>query len=199
MNKTFCFIIGCVLILPLINIHNAWAAGEIEMTMDPEIPDAGKMTMLTFTARTEDGKVWEHIDYEIIFYKGDEQILDHEFHTHTGIFTIEVIPESTSEFDIESPEGEDGAEDHGSHDEHEEKEEGNPFYKVAGPLFLDQGNYKVVAKVVGIEFKPLPPESVLSQEFSLEVIPEFPLAALVPFVFAFAVMIALVRFKSTID
>jgi hypothetical protein len=190
--------------LLLSGVYDSFAVGpSIEMGVDPDLPDAGKMTKLTFVGKTADGKVWEHIDYRIIVHKGEDEILRHEFHTHAGILDLEIIPESASEFTIEIRE-----EEHAEHEEEGKEEEeseppaettvekGEGQYLITGPLFLEEGDYKITAQIIGIEFNPLPPESVVSQEFSLQVVPEFPLAALIPMVFAFAAMISAMRFRN---
>lgn len=204
MDKVSLFFVGFIALLLSSYVQGSSAAGPtVEMDVEPEIPDAGKMTKLTFVGKTADGKVWEHVDYRIIVYKGEDEILKHEFHTHAGILELEVVPESVSEFTIEIPE-----EEHSEHEEAKGEEEesslpaettiekGERRYLVKGPLFLEMGDYKITAQIIGIEFNPLPPESVVSQEFSLQVVPEFPLAALIPMVFAFAAMISVVRFRN---
>jgi hypothetical protein len=204
MAKISILLVGFIALILSAYIQGSSAAGPtINMDVNPTIPDAGKMTKLTFVGKTADGKTWEHVDYRIIVYKGDDEIMKHEFHTHAGTLELEVIPEETSDFVVEVLK-----EDHEEHDEHDQEEstppaetsveQGEGKYSVTGPLFLEKGDYKITAQIIGIEFNPLPPASVVTQEFALQVVPEFPLAVLIPMALAFAGMISVARFRKVV-
>lgn len=76
---------------------------SIEMTIEPELPDAGEQAKLTFVGKTSDGEIWDHIDFRIIVHRAGEEIFNHEFHTHAGVLELEILPEAT-DFTIEIPE-----------------------------------------------------------------------------------------------
>ena len=174
------------------------AGASIEMVVEPELPDAGEKAKLTFVGKTSDGEIWEHIDFRIIVHRGGEEIFNHEFHTHAGVLELEILPEAT-DFTIEIPEEE------SEHEEEEEEESlppadttiepGEREYIIKGPLFLDKADYTITAQIIGIEFKPLPQDAVVTQEFGVQVIPEFPLA-LFPMVVGFVSLISILRFKN---
>ena len=182
------------------------AGSSIEMTIEPELPDAGEEAKLTFVGKTADGEIWDHIDFRIIVHRMGEEIFNHEFHTHAGVLELVILPEAT-DFTIEIPEEESEHEEKEEVHEGEEHEEeslppvdttiepGEREYIIKGPLFLDKADYTITAQIIGIEFNPLPPDAVVTQEFGVQVIPEFPLA-LFPMVFGFVALISILRFKN---
>jgi len=60
---------------------------------------------------------------------------------------------------------------------------------VQGPVFMDNGNYQVTAQIVGIEFNPL--STPLTDDFSIQVVPEFGSIIMIVFVVAIVGTIAL--------
>ncbi len=118
---------------------------------------------LSFLAKSKDlegssfspGKI-DHLDFLISVTHNGNQIWSKQFHDHDGNLILQIHPSTAaSSFTVTG-----GTEDVG-------KSTTGPYF-VDGPVFIEEGNYDISAKIVGIEFNPLP--SPLSDTFSLQVV-----------------------------
>jgi len=100
------------------------------------------------------GKI-DHLDYEISITKDGNMIWSKQFHDHDGNLRLQFHP-STSESILVSG----GDEDPG-------RSTTSP-YTVEGSIFVQDGSYDISAKIVGIEFNPLP--SPISDNFNVQVV-----------------------------
>ncbi len=136
------------------------------LDIDPMLPfdnTANDMVTLSFTAKSDELKgttmtsmVIDHLDYKVTISKdGDEKWSD-QFHDHDGNLELQITPSEGTFTRTE-------AEEVGSSE--------TKAYMISGPVFMDNGNYKVTAQIVGIEFNPLP--TPLTDDFNMQVVPEF--------------------------
>ena len=137
------------------------------LDIDPMLPfdnTANDMVTLSFTAISEEGLggssmspgVIDHLDYKVIISKDGNEVWSEQFHEHDGNLEIQFTP-SEGSFSTT------GGEEVGSTE--------TKAFMVQGPVFMDNGNYQVTAQIVGIEFNPL--STPLTDDFTMEVVPEF--------------------------
>jgi len=150
------------------------------LDIDPMLPfdnTANDMVTLSFTARSDELKVTgaiDHLDYKVIISKDGNEVWSEQFHEHDGNLEIQFTP-SEGSFSTT------GGEEVGSTE--------TKAFMVQGPVFMDNGNYQVTAQIVGIEFNPL--STPLTDDFTIEVVPEFGSIVMVTFVIAIVGIIAL--------
>jgi len=136
------------------------------LDIDPMLPfdnTANDMVTLSFTAKSDELKgttmtsmVIDHLDYKVMISKDGNEIWSDQFHDHDGNLELEITPSEGTFTRTE-------AEEVGSSE--------TKAYMISGPVFMDNGNYKVTAQIVGIEFNPLP--TPLTDDFNMQVVPEF--------------------------
>ncbi len=132
------------------------------LDIDPMLPfdnTANDMVTLSFTAMSDELKVTgaiDHLDYKVIISKDGSEVWSDEFHEHDGNLEIQFTP-SEGSFSKTGGEGVGTTE--------------TKAFMVKGPVFMDNGNYKVTAQIVGIEFNPL--STPLTDDFTIQVVPEF--------------------------
>ncbi len=132
------------------------------LDIDPMLPfdnTANDMVTLSFTAQSDElmgsGAV-DHLDYKVIISKDGSEVWSEQFHEHDGNLELQFTP-SEGSFSTT------GGEEVGSTE--------TKAFMVQGPVFMDNGNYQVTAQIVGIEFNPL--STPLTDDFTIEVVPEF--------------------------
>jgi len=117
------------------------------------------MVTLSFTAKSDElmgsGAI-DHLDYKVIISKDGNEVWSEQFHEHDGNLEIQFTP-SEGSFSTT------GGEEVGSTE--------TKAFMVQGPVFMDNGNYQITAQIVGIEFNPL--STPLTDDFVMEVVPEF--------------------------
>ncbi|MBI5133628.1 MAG: hypothetical protein HZA83_02845 [Thaumarchaeota archaeon] len=159
---------------------------KIDLTVNPSLPFDRTMSqkvMLTFTSKGDGGKAIQHTDWAITISMNGKEVFKENFHDHDGTLDLEVTPEQMSMFDVGKPSTDDP------------NKLVTSSFPVSGPLFMDNGKYEVNAQITGIEFKPL--STPITQNFSINVVPEFPVAAILPLVLAFAAIVAVMRIRSS--
>jgi len=150
------------------------------LDIDPMLPfdnTANDMVTLSFTAKSDELKgsgAVDHLDYKVIISKDGNEIWSEQFHEHDGNLELQITP-SEGSFTVT------GGEEVGSTE--------TKAFMVQGPVFMDNGNYQVTAQIVGIEFNPL--STPLTDDFSIQVVPEFGSIVMVTFVIAIVGIIAL--------
>ncbi len=150
------------------------------LDIDPMLPfdnTANDMVTLSFTAKSDELKgsgAVDHLDYKVIISKDGNEIWSEQFHEHDGNLELQVTP-SDGSFTVT------GGEEVGSTE--------TKAFMVKGPVFMDNGNYQVTAQIVGIEFNPLP--TPLTDDFSIQVVPEFGSIVMVAFAIAIVGVIVL--------
>ncbi len=149
------------------------------LDIDPMLPfdnTVSDMVTLSFTAQSDElmgsGAV-DHLDYKVIISKDGNEVWSEQFHEHDGNLEIQFTPSDGSFTKT-------GGGDVG-------KTETKAFM-VSGPVFMDNGDYQVTAKIVGIEFQAL--STPLVDDFNIQVIPEF--GSIVMVAFAIAIVSAIV-------
>jgi len=153
---------------------------NLDLDIDPMLPfdnTVSDMVTLSFTAKSDVLKgsgVVDHLDYKVIISKDGNEIWSDQFHEHDGNLELQVTP-SDGTFTVT------GGEEVGSTE--------TKAFMVEGPVFMDNGNYQVTAQIVGIEFNPLP--TPLTDDFSIQVVPEFGSIVMVAFAIAIVGVIAL--------
>ncbi len=153
---------------------------NLDLDIDPMLPfdnTVSDMVTLSFTAKSDVLKgsgVVDHLDYKVIISKDGNEIWSDQFHEHDGNLELQVTP-SEGTFTVT------GGEEVGSTE--------TKAFMVEGPVFMDNGNYQVTAQIVGIEFNPLP--TPLTDDFSIQVVPEFGSIVMVAFAIAIIGVIAL--------
>jgi len=132
------------------------------LDIDPMLPfdnTANDMVTLSFTARSDElmgsGAI-DHLDYKVMISKDGSEVWSEQFHEHDGNLEIQFTP-SEGSFSTT------GGEEVGSTE--------TKAFMVQGPVFMDNGNYQITAQIVGIEFNPL--STPLTDDFVMEVVPEF--------------------------
>lgn len=152
---------------------------NLDLTIDPLPPFdrlANEKVTLSFTPKA---KEVDHLDYKVVISKDGMEVWSKQFHDHDGNLELQITP-SDGSITVTG-----GAEN---------LAQGTTGpYMVSGPIFNENGNYAISGQIVGIEFNPLP--SPLKDDFSLEVVPEFPLTAILPMVVAFGAVIAVMRLR----
>jgi len=153
---------------------------NLDLDIDPMLPfdnTVSDMVTLSFTAKSDVLKgsgVVDHLDYKVIISKEGNEVWSEQFHEHDGNLELQITP-SEGSFTVT------GGEEVGSTE--------TKAFMVKGPVFMDNGNYQVTAQIVGIEFNPLP--TPLTDDFSIEVVPEFGSIIMIVFVVAIVGIIAL--------
>ena len=122
--------------------------------------------------------VVDHLDYNIVITRDGEEILNENFHDHDGTLELIITP---GEGDITIGGGE-AAEDKTS----------TAPYTISGAIFSENGQYTISESVIGIDHTPLDTPTA-EEQFSISVVPEFPLAALIPMVVGFTAVLAVMR------
>jgi len=194
------FVMLGLLLIPLtalINSSNAFAqAGtmmsgtNLDLSINPLPFDrtTSEKVTLSFTAKAEElegasvtpGKI-DHLDYKVMITKDGKEVWSEQLHDHDGNLELQITPSSGADVPIVT--GGQGT-------------EMTSPYMVKGPIFMQNGNYAISAQIVGIEFNPLP--SPLKDEFSIQVVPEFPVTVMLPTIVALVTVIGLVRLRSRI-
>jgi len=153
---------------------------NLDLDIDPMLPfdnTVSDMVTLSFIAKSDvlkgSGAV-DHLDYKVIISKDGNEIWSDQFHEHDGNLELQITP-SEGSFTVT------GGEEVGSTE--------TKAFMVQGPVFMDNGNYQVTAQIVGIEFNPLP--TPLTDDFSIQVVPEFGSIVMVAFAIAIVGVIAL--------
>jgi len=152
---------------------------NLDLDIDPMLPfdnTVSDMVTLSFTAKSDalkgSGAV-DHLDYKVIISKDGNEVWSEQFHEHDGNLELQITP-SEGSFTVT------GGEEVGSTE--------TKAFMVQGPVFMDNGNYQVTAQIVGIEFNPLP--TPLTDDFNIQVVPEFGSIVMVVFVVAIVSIIA---------
>jgi len=139
------------------------------LDIDPMLPfdnTANDMVTLSFTAMSGEGLegssispgVIDHLDYAVIVSKDGSTVWKSApLHDHDGNLELQVTP-SEGSFKVTGGDDVNG-------------KSGTGPYMVTGPVFMDNGNYQVTAQIVGIEFNPL--STPLTDDFNIQVVPEF--------------------------
>lgn len=156
---------------------------QIDLVVNPGLPFdplTNEKVMLTFKSKGANGKPIIHTDYSITITKDGKQVFNQKFHDHDGILELEIIP-MEMDLQVSKP----------NVDDPEKLITGS--FGVMSRLFIENGSYDIKAQITGIEFKPLP--SPITQNFGLEVVPEFPLTAILPMLLAFTGMIVALRIR----
>jgi len=159
---------------------------QIDLIVSPGLPferDEYKDVTLTFKSKGSDGKPIVHTDYMITITRDGKEVFKNKFHDHDGVLELKVTPTDMSTT-VSKPEVDDLG-----------KLITGPF-GVMGKVLNENGNYEIKAEITGIEFKPLP--SPITQNFNAEVVPEFPLTAILPMLLAFVVVIAAMRIRARV-
>lgn len=159
---------------------------KIDLTVNPSLPFDRTMNQkvtLTFMSKGDGGKAVIHTDWAITISMNGNEVFKKDFHDHDGTLDLEVTPEQMSAFGVGKPSTDDI------------NKLVTSSFPVKGPLFMDNGMYEVNAQITGIEFKPL--STPITQDFSIDVVPEFPVAAILPLVLAFAAIVAVMRIRSS--
>jgi len=154
------------------------------LDIDPMLPfdnTVSDMITLSFAAKSDELKgtemtstIIDHLDYKVMISKDGNEVWTSEvFHDHDGNLELQITPSEGTFTRTE-------AEEVGSSE--------TKAYMISGPVFMDNGDYQVTAKIVGIEFNPLP--TPLTDDFSIQVVPEF--GSIVMVAFAIAIVSAIV-------
>ncbi len=156
---------------------------NLDLDIDPMLPFdniANDMVTLSFTAKSDVLKgtemtsmVIDHLDYKVMISKNGNEVWSEQFHEHDGNLELQITP-SEGSFTVT------GGEEVGSSE--------TKAFMVSGPVFMDNGNYGITAQIVGIEFNPLP--TPLTDDFNMQVVPEF--GPIVMVAFAIAIVSAIV-------
>ncbi len=157
---------------------------KIDLMVNHELPlDVAEYdeVMLAFKSKGSDGGPIVHTDYRVTIMKDGNEVFKHNFHDHDGILELEFkkmdqAPMVTDP-DVDDP----GKLITGT-------------FGVNGRVFAENGNYEIKAEITGIEFKPLP--TPITQDFGMNVVPEFPVAAILPLMLALVAVVAVMRMKS---
>ncbi len=104
-----------------------------------------------------------HLDYNIVISRDGEKVMDNNFHDHDGILELTII-KGEGNINIEGG---------------KEADSKTTPYLISGPIFTKNGQYTIKVSIVGIEFKEIKP---ITEEFSMSVIPEFPIAVIIPLI-----------------
>lgn len=189
-------ILGLLLISlgSLLGLKNTYAemtmtGTNLDLKISPDLPfdrTANEMITLSFTAKAKElegasitpGKI-DHLDYKVVITKDGEEVWSKQFHDHDGNLELQITPSSGSVSVTGGKEGP-GASSTGP-------------YMVKGPIFMENGSYAISGQIVGIEFVPL--SSPMIDDFSIEVVPEFPLTAIIPMVAGFAAVMTAMRLR----
>jgi len=148
---------------------------NLDLDIDPMLPfdnTVSDIVTLSFTAKSDVLKgsgVVDHLDYKVIISKDGNEVWSKQFHEHDGNLELQMTP-SEGSFTVT------GGEEVGSTE--------TKAFMVKGPVFMDNGNYQVTAQIVGIEFNPL--STPLTDDFNIQVVPEF--GSIVMVVFAVAIV-----------
>ncbi len=124
------------------------------------------------------GKI-DHLDYEVVIAQEGKEVWSKQFHDHDGTLELQVTPSS-------EPVSVTGGK------ENQQQGTTSP-YVIKGPIFMENGNYVITGKIVGIEFNPIPP---LVDDFNMQVIPEFPSTALFPTFLAIGALVAFFKLRT---
>ncbi|MCH6586513.1 MAG: PEFG-CTERM sorting domain-containing protein [Thaumarchaeota archaeon] len=154
------------------------------LDIDPMLPfdnTVNDMVTLSFTAKSDELKgtemtstIIDHLDYKVMISKDGNEVWTSEvFHDHDGNLELQITPSEGTFTRTE-------AEEVGSSE--------TKAYMISGPVFMDNGDYQISAQIVGIEFNPLP--TPLTDDFSIQVVPEFGSIVMVVFVVAIVGTIA---------
>ncbi|RMF31074.1 MAG: hypothetical protein D6752_02905, partial [Candidatus Nitrosothermus koennekii] len=152
---------------------------NLALPFDREANDSITLRFVPKAEGLEGGEISaavDHLDYNIVIMRDGEEILNENFHDHDGVLEL-IIKPSDGPINIEGEAGDPPT---------------TPPYTISGPIFNENGQYTIKASIVGIEFNPIEP---LSDEFSISVVPEFPLAALIPLVVGFTAVLAAMRVR----
>jgi len=136
------------------------------LDIDPMLPfdnTANDMVTLSFTAKSDELKgatmtdtLIDHLDYKVMISKDGNEIWSEQFHDHDGNLELEITPSEGTSTKA-------GGEEVGTRE--------TKAFRVKAPVFMDNGNYKVTAQIVGIEFVAL--RTPLTDDFNMQVVPEF--------------------------
>ncbi|RMF29229.1 MAG: hypothetical protein D6752_06325, partial [Candidatus Nitrosothermus koennekii] len=157
---------------------NVMQGTNIDLETNLALPfdrEANNSITLRFVPKADE-IVGHHLDYHVEITRDGEQVWDQVLHDHDGVLELIITP---SEGVPEVSGGEAG--------------EGNVStapYKISGAIFNENGQYTIKVEIVGIDHTPLD-EPTAEDQFSISVVPEFPLAALIPLVVGFSVLAAM--------
>ncbi|GIU72580.1 MAG: hypothetical protein KatS3mg003_2059 [Candidatus Nitrosocaldaceae archaeon] len=152
---------------------------DLALPFDREANDSITLKFVPKAQGLEGGEITalvDHLDYNIVIMRDGEEIFNENFHDHDGVLEL-IIKPSDGPINIEGEAGDPPS---------------TAPYTISGAIFNENGQYTIKASIVGIEFNPI--ES-LSDEFSISVVPEFPLAALIPLVVGFTAVLAAMRVR----
>lgn len=138
------------------------------------LPTAKELEGSSFTP----GKI-DHLDYEIIIAQEGKEIWSKQFHDHDGTLDLQIMP-SSEPFSVTGGK--------------ENQQQGTTApYVIKGPIMMENGNYAITGKIVGIEFNPIP---VIEDDFNIQVTPEFPTTAMLPTILALGSAIVIFKLKT---
>lgn len=132
---------------------------------------------ITITIKPESGGiVGKRLTYHVEILNDSATIWDGTLDATQGILELHVMP---SDSDVQVSEA--------------EMIDGKTRYHLSGSIFNVNGNYNLKAEVVAIDGEAVEPTT--KEEFSISVVPEFPLAAILPMIVGFSAVLALMRMK----
>lgn len=124
------------------------------------------------------GKI-DHLDYEVVIAQEGRESWSKQFHDHDGNLELQITP-SLEPLTVTGGK--------------ENQQQGTTApYMIKGPIMMENGNYVITGKIVGIEFNPI---SVIEDDFNIQVIPEFPTTAMLPAILALGSTIVISRLKT---
>lgn len=162
---------------------------NLNLFFGPELPfdlATGNVATLSFVPTAEElegsgltpGKI-DHLDYEVVIAQEGKEVWSNQFHDHDG--TLELQITSSSE-----PVSVTGGK------ENQQQGTTGP-YMIKGPILMENGNYVITGKIVGIEFNPIP---AIEDDFNMQVIPEFPATTMLPTVLAIGASVAFFKLRT---
>jgi len=183
----FCMVhpwmVGTVIVVEAMAEEAMMSGVYLGLDIDPMLPfdnTVSDMVTLSFTAKSDELKgtemtsmVIDHLDYKVMISKDGSELWSDQFHDHDGNLELQITPSE------------------GTFTRTEAKEVGSSetkAYMISGPVFMDNGDYQISAQIVGIEFNPLP--TPLTDDFNIQVVPEF--GSIVMVAFAIAIVSAIV-------
>ncbi len=126
------------------------------------------------TFKGTDRSAIDHITYNIIITRDGEEIFNDSLHDHDGVLDLIIAPGEGEVIVKEEPSA----------------------FRISGSIFNENGEYTVKVEAVEVEFKPITP---FSKEFNISVVPEFPLAVVLPMIIGFSAVLAILRLRNGIS
>ncbi|MEM2856327.1 MAG: plastocyanin/azurin family copper-binding protein [Candidatus Nitrosocaldaceae archaeon] len=156
----------------------AQVENRLVITSDPALPyDRTTNQAMTLTIKPDSGDiVGKKLTYHVEILNASATIWDGILDATKGILELHIMP-GDGEVSVSE------AEEVGD----------NTRYHLSGAIFNTNGDYNLRAEVIAIDGEQVEPTT--KQEFSISVVPEFPLAAILPMIVGFSAVLALLRMK----